>query len=181
MSDPWSEAIAEAYASAPADETILDTLELRHAALVDEEDNPAPIRVVRDTRDWTLKLEEGAPLNAGAEVAFARVMFDVDLPDSSDGVPVARLSIATVNRQVIAAMELIVTVRAPIEVTYRAYLAPAAGDPAPEPSWVIGGLQLRGARVDEQRMTGDLTFDVLGNRAFPRWIYTRREFPGLAR
>lgn len=181
MSEPWSEAMAEAYASAPADVVILDTLELRHPALVDEEENPDPIRVVRDLRAWDLKLETGAPLNAGETVAFRAALFDMDPPESTEAAPSARVSIDAVDRKIIAALEQIMVVRAPIEVTYRAFIAPAAGDPAPEPGWVIEGLKARSVDADTRRMTAQLTFDLLGNKAFPGRIYTRREFPGLFR
>ena len=43
-----SEAIKEAYASAPSQQIILHTLELRHPAFVDEAGQPVAIRVVRD-------------------------------------------------------------------------------------------------------------------------------------
>lgn len=181
MSDPWTAAIAEALASAPADVTTLDTLEIRHPALVDEEENPDPIRVVLDNRDWQLKLEAGAVLQPGETVTFYKSVWDIDLPDSSDGVPSARLSVDAVNRKVIAALEQIVTIRAAIEVTYRTYIAPAPGDPAPEPGWVVDGLKGRNVEATTQRMTAQLTFDLLGNRAFPRPIYTRADFPGLFR
>ncbi len=46
-----SEAIKEAYASAPSEQIILHTLELRHPAFVDEAGQPVAIRVVRDTSD----------------------------------------------------------------------------------------------------------------------------------
>lgn len=181
VSEPWSQAVAEAYASAPADVTIIDTLELRHPALVDAEENPDPIRVVRDLRAWDFKLEAGAPLNGGETVTFRKALFDMDLPESTEAAPSARLSMDAVDRDAIAALERIMVIRAPIEVTYRAYVAPAEGDPAPEPGWVIDGLKLRTAEADLRRMSGQLTFDLLGNRAFPSRIYTRREFPGLFR
>ena len=181
MTDPWDAALAEAYASAPADVIILDTLELRHPALVDADENPSPIRIVRDHRNWDLQLEAGAPLNGGQLVTFVKLGFDVDLPDSTEAAPAARLSLNAVNREVIEAAEQIVTIRAPVDVTYRAYIAPPEGDPAPEPSWVIDGLKLRVAEADLMRMSGLLTFDQLANRAFPALVYRRKEFPGLAR
>jgi hypothetical protein len=181
MTDPWSAALAEAYAAAPQDVDVLDTLELRHPALVDALGAPSPIRLVRDHRDWQLQLEAGAPLDGGEVVTFVKLGFDIDLPDSTEAAPAARLSLSAVNRDVIAAAEQIITVRAPVEVTYRAYIAPAEGAPPPEPSWVVDGLKLRVAEADLQRMSGLLTFDLLANRAFPALTYRRQEFPGLAR
>lgn len=173
------EAVAEAYAAAPADVVVLETLELRHPALVDENDQPSPIRVVCDFQDRTFKLEEHAPLSAGETVVFRGVMIEVDRPDAGPGGPQARVSIQTVDREVIAALEEIVTIRAALEVTYRAYIAVPEGDPPPEPGEVIEGLKARAARADQRRMSAVLTFDTLSNRAFPGLVYTRERFPGL--
>ena len=43
-----SQALREAYASAPSDVVILHTLELRHPAFVDDDGQSIAIRVVRD-------------------------------------------------------------------------------------------------------------------------------------
>ena len=40
-----SEALREAYASAPSDVVILHTLELRHPSFIDDDDQPMAIRV----------------------------------------------------------------------------------------------------------------------------------------
>jgi len=181
MTELMAQALQEAYAVAPADVDVLDTIEFRHPALVDESENPDPLRLVRDHRNWELELEAGAPLHGGQTVTFARLGFDVDLPDSTEAVPSARLWLSAVSRKAIEAAERIIAVRAPIEVTYRAYLVPAEGDPVPEPSWVVDGLKLRNATADLQRMSGLLTFDLLGHRAFPFLKYTRKYFPGLGR
>ncbi len=52
-----SEAIKEAYASAPSEQIILHTLELRHPAFVGETGQLVAIRVVRDTGDLWARLE----------------------------------------------------------------------------------------------------------------------------
>ena len=49
------DALKEAYASAPASEVILHTLELRHPSFTQ------PIRVVRDHAEFTCFLEADAP------------------------------------------------------------------------------------------------------------------------
>ena len=43
-----SQALKEAYASAPSEVILLHTLELRHPSFVDDNGNPTAIRVVRD-------------------------------------------------------------------------------------------------------------------------------------
>ncbi|MGN2393239.1 DUF1833 family protein, partial [Pelomicrobium sp. G1] len=60
MPDPaLTAAIREAYASAPANEIVYHTLELRHPSFTQ------PLRVVRDWDTLTARLEESAPVDAG--------------------------------------------------------------------------------------------------------------------
>ena len=75
-----SEAIKEAYASAPSEQIILHTLELRHPAFVNDAGEPVAIRVVRDTSDLWARLESQAPLQAGEHVQFVAMGFELDLP-----------------------------------------------------------------------------------------------------
>ena len=70
-----SEAIKEAYASAPSEQIILHTLELRHPAFVDETGQLVAIRVVRDTGDLWARLESQAPLQAGERVRLTEAPF----------------------------------------------------------------------------------------------------------
>ena len=72
-----SEAIKEAYASAPSEQIILHTLELRHPAFVDETGQLVAIRVVRDTGDLWARLESQAPLQAGERVQFVAMGFEL--------------------------------------------------------------------------------------------------------
>ena len=65
-----SEALKEAYASAPSETVLLHTLELRHPAFVDDNGNPTAIRIVRDNKNYICRLEDTAPLNPGEEVEF---------------------------------------------------------------------------------------------------------------
>ena len=71
-----SEAIKEAYASAPADVVIYHTLEINHPAFSE------PIYVVRDYQDLNANLEDGTP------VTFLRLAFNLVKPEvSATGVP----------------------------------------------------------------------------------------------
>ena len=71
-----SEALREAYASAPSDVVILHTLELRHPSFIDDNGLPMAIRVVRDNQNLTARMEGTAPLNAGEMVEFIAMGFD---------------------------------------------------------------------------------------------------------
>jgi hypothetical protein len=65
MPDPTiSDALAEAYASAPSDQVIYHTLEIWHPAFT------LPIRIVRDYVALDARIEAGAVRDAGAMVTF---------------------------------------------------------------------------------------------------------------
>lgn len=180
MADPWTQALAEAYATADVTKVILDTIEIRHPALLSGE-APAPLRLVRAMRAFNLRLEVGAPLNSNQVVAFRPLLFDLDLPESSESAPTAALRLDAVDQSIVTALETIMPVRADLAVTYRAYLEPASGDPAPSPQLVIDGLKATRVKITPLRCTAQLSFDQMQSRAFPSGVYTRRDFPGLAR
>ena len=80
-------AIEEAYASAPQDIIILETLEVNHESF-DE-----PIRIVRwpvtadNLTKFTLRLEETAPVNAGELVEFIGAPFELVRPEKDSNNP----------------------------------------------------------------------------------------------
>ena len=81
------EAVKEAYASAPVDIVVLDTLEIWHRTFT------APVRVVRwpmeswKPTEFNLLLEANAPRNPGATVTFLGVPFEITLPEKSQDTP----------------------------------------------------------------------------------------------
>jgi hypothetical protein len=97
-----SEAIKEAYASAPSEQIILHTLELRHPAFVDDAGETVAIRVVRDTGDLWARLESQAPLQAGERVQFVAMGFELDLPPV-DTMPVPEITVTldNVSREIV--------------------------------------------------------------------------------
>lgn len=169
----WSQALKEAYASAPTDVIILPTLELRHALW------PAPARVVRDRLDLDALLEAGAPQNAGAVVAFSACAFEAEPPGSSDKPPEINIRIDNVSRELSALVDAAMGQRSPIEITYRIFLAGDAETYGPH--YVLYGLTLRRVAVTATSVTGTATFGDYINRAFPRALYTAAQFPGLVR
>lgn len=97
-----SEALKEAYASAPSEVVLLHTLELRHPAFVDDKGNPTAIRIVRDNKNYTCRLEDTAPLNPGEDVEFQALAFDLELPPvEAIPVPEITLSIDNVSTEII--------------------------------------------------------------------------------
>ena len=81
ISDPFTEAIKEAYASNEEGKVILSTIEIYPDSL------STPARLVLGYRDFTATLESTAPVDPSTEVTFQKCMFKVSLPDSQDSLP----------------------------------------------------------------------------------------------
>ena len=101
-----SQAIKEAYASAPSEVVILHTLELRHPSFRDEEEQLTAVRVVRDYQDLTARLEETAPLNPGERVTFIAMGFKLELPPINTApVPEITITLDNVTREIVKHLE----------------------------------------------------------------------------
>jgi hypothetical protein len=159
-----SEAIKEAYASAPSDQVILHTLELRHPAFVDDAGQTVAIRVVRDTGDLWARLESQAPLQANERVQFVAMGFELDLPP--------------VDREIVRHLDAAAESQSVIEVTYRPYLSTDLEGPQMDPPI---HLVLTEVEADIFRVTGRARMLDVGNKAFPGISYTAKTFPGLTR
>ncbi len=174
MPDPsLSQALQEAYASAPSNDVIYHTLEIRHPAFT------TPIRVVRDNQDITARLEAAAPENGGELVTFVGFAFDLVRPEvTSTGIPQCAIEIDNVSREILANIELAVTdTDNPIEVTYREYLASDLNTgPENDPPMTLTITQIT---ADVFRVRAVASFADIGNRRFPREEYTAERFPGL--
>ena len=207
MPDPsLSAAIREAYASAPADVVVLHTLEIWHPAFV-EDGVAKPIRVVRnfeDTATWlslggaevqavldgldaearrkvglVARLEAGAPRDAGLLVPFVALGFELELPPV-DTIPVPEIVVTldNVGREIAKHLDAAAVSQERIEVTYRPYLSTDIEGPQMDPPMTM---TLSEVEVDVFRVTGRARVLNIGNRAFPREIYTIRKYPGLRR
>lgn len=183
MADPWSDAIAEAYASAPLDDVPLPTLELRHPSLAE------PIRVVADVGSvlgededgqpifgHMLRLEDDAPADPGKVVRFIACGFDFALPDQHEGqLPTVSVGIDNVAYLITPQLDALIGVKASLQVTYREYLA---SDPN-TPQFLLAGLSMKSVRSNLTRLTGSASFADLINRSFPSQVYRAADYPGL--
>jgi hypothetical protein len=207
MPDPaLSEAIREAYASAPADTVILHTLEIWHPSFV-ENGAPKPIRVVRnyeDTATWltlggadvqavldgldddarrkvglVARLETGAARQGGELVPFVALGFELELPPV-DTVPVPEIVVTldNVGREITRHLDAAAVSQERIEVTYRPYLSTDIEGPQMDPPLTM---TLSEVEVDVFRVTGRARVLDIGNKAFPSDIYTIKNYPGLRR
>lgn len=166
-----SQALAEAYASAPSAEVILHTLELRHPSFTQ------PLRVVNDHATLTATLEADAPLDAGQPVEFAAFAFRFRLPDvQSAGMPELEIEIDNVSAEVVAYMDQAANSTELIEATYRPYLASDTRAPSMDPPL---HLVLHDVEADVFAIRGRASFGDYGNRQFPGQSYDGQKFPGL--
>lgn len=176
MSTMIEQALEEAYASAPQDLIVLDTIEVHHRTF------DVPIRVVRypvtgPTPDiFKLKLEPTAPLNPNEYVEFIGAPFDLKPPDQSvDSIGTFEIRIDGLDDQVDQYMENAAIDGGVLTAIYRTFIV-GMEDQGPSSVWV--GLELENPRIE------GMTFII--NAAVLRWairpygrIYTAMEYPGL--
>lgn len=175
----YEEALKEAYAANPTNDVVLDTIEIRHPAFVDDAGNPTAIRVVRGYDDITATLELDAPLNAGQAVTFIAAAFNFTLPGFKEGqIPQLQLTLDNVSREVTAHLEQAIGQAAPIEVTYRPFLYSDLSAPQMDPPI---NMLLTTVTVDVFQVTGTATLNDVHNWGFPGRSYDLTSFPGLLR
>lgn len=166
------DALKEAYASAPAEEVMLHTLEIRHSSFTN------PIRVVRDHKDFNAHLESDAPVNPGEEVTFIAMAFDFTMPDVTKATsPEIEISLDNVSGEIVAYLDAAAQTPDLIEVTYRPYLASDPSGPQMNPPLT---LVIRSVSADIFRIRARAGFADLANRKFPNEVYNTERFPGLA-
>lgn len=167
-----SDALQEAYASAPSSEVILHTLEIRHPSFTQ------PIRVVRDHHDFTAFLESDAPEDPSCEVTFVALAFDFTLPEvSKANTPEIDISLDNVSGEIIAYLDAAAQTAELIEVTYRPYLASDPSGPQMNPPMT---LVIRSVTADVFRVRARAGYADLSNRKFPNEVYDAERFPGLS-
>lgn len=166
-----SQAIKEAYASAPDSSVAYHTLEIYHPSFT------TPIRVVRDFVDLSAKLESTAPRNPSTYVTFVGYPFDIVPPEvSTTGVPTLQITIDNVSRDIMAGLESAVTTSTPITVIYRMFLSSDLTAPQNNPPMTLTIISLS---ADVFRVTATATFGDLVNKRFPSVLYNVETFPGL--
>lgn len=173
MPDPaLSAAIKEAYASAPSDVVIVDTLEIRHPAFT------VPIRVTTQYAPISARLEGSAPLNAGSVVEFQPFAFDFVLPEVVDtGIPELQITIDNVSKEILQHIELAMPQPEKLEVTYRAFLSnDLLGGPQNDPPL---HMTISSIEADAMAVRAKATIADFMNKKFPGENYTDTKFPGL--
>lgn len=181
----WSVALAEAYASAPADDYVVSTLELIHPAFVDGSNNPDSVRVALDNQDWDLTYEAGAPLFAGQTKTFSALAMQVTLPEQSESsLGTLTLALDNVPRTIWPKLQAAARVKASAVVIYREWVATrnlttGVYTPSLAPDMIIDQLTMKIVTATLLRLEGSAAFVDLLNQNFPRRKFTRDDFPGL--
>lgn len=160
-----SEALKEAYASAPSNVVIYHTLEINHPAFI------SPIYVVRDFQDLNANLEDGTP------VTFLRFAFNLVKPEvSATGVPQCTVEIDNVSRDILANVQLAMGSTSLITMTYREYISTDLSGPQNDPPMTM---VLSNIQADVFKVRATASFGDLNNKRFPNEEYTAERFPGL--
>lgn len=194
MSDPWSDALQEAYAYASGSEDIiLSTIELMHPTFVDPEDTPVPIRMVNQEGDlliegdeedpesfdvygFNMGIEEGATYNAGETVTFVSVGFELGHPAQEEGkLGSFTISFDNITKKISKQLDNALTVRAPITMIYREYLH----SDLTTPQLVVALLNIRSVSSTVFRVEAVASFTDLVNKRVPNIVYRPKDFPGL--
>lgn len=180
--DPFTDAIREAYASAPVEQTVLSTIELWHPSF------DVPIRVVHDEglllasdpeEIWgrIFTLEDGAPRNGGEAVTFLAAAFEAQQPAAEENQPPEMvIRINNVDELLMEALDKAVETAAPIEAIYREYFA----DQPETVQFLLTDLSIKRVVATMLRIEGTAGFTDLFNRGFPDAVYTPQEHPSLA-
>lgn len=170
--DTLSQAIKEAYASAPANVVIYHTMELWHPAFT------TPIRVVRDYVDLTATLESTAPRNASESVTFIAFNFDFTKPEvSAAGIPQITITMDNVDRSIVANIEAALGSTELVSVIYREFISTDLSSPQNNPPL---SMTIMSVTADVFKVTAVAGFPNLMNKRFPTTEYSTEVFTGLA-
>lgn len=166
MPSSYTDALKEAFASAPTNIIIYETLEIRHSSLPGD-----TIYLVKDIVSLTATLEDAS------EVTFEPAPFAMKLPSAAEnGKQDLNIKIDNVDRRVsdfvIAAAEY----EDPIYILYRPYLSTDLTTPQLNPPLT---LILKEISMDILSVSARASFFDLINKNFPSILYTRSSFPSI--
>ena len=166
----FSEAYAEAMASAGIDDAELVLLEIYHPDLA------APIYLALNDEDVTATLESTAPRSASTAVLHHAIRLGHQLPEESDeaATPQATFWIDGVSSLVAAELEVAAQSLDPVELVVRSYMSSDLTAPAVLPPL---RLELRDISVGETRVLATAAFADHGNQRFPGKVFLPSEYP----
>ncbi len=164
--DSYYDALKEAYAVAPTNAVVLETLQVTHPSLPD-----MTIWVVKNDKSLTLGLEDGTPQ------LFERANFQITKPSAGDnGIQELQLSVDNVDRRVSRFIREAKKYQTPVRVRYRPYVSTDLSTPQMA---VPLTLYLKGVSFNDFQVTARASFADLINRRFPTKMYTLEDYPSL--
>jgi len=165
MNPSLSDAIKEAFASAPTTKVVLNTLEIVQEGVQD------PVYIVQALRPVTAKDENGVTKT------FQPCGFQFSLPPSTEeGFQSLNIAIDNIGRRVSNFVETAQSQPVPVQVIYRPYLSDDLTQPQMVPPLV---LYLKNVKITALQVQGTASFMDIVNKKFPSELYTRERFPGL--
>ena len=176
--DRLSEALKEAYATAPDNDVLLETLEFSYSYDSAGVSRSESFRVVRDYKEFTGKIEPTAIHDAGQRVIFNACAFDIQLPEVSEGASKElTVTVDNVTQELGKSLDKAVALDSEILIIYRPYLLSNTETPQLNPPYVF---VLRKVTINEKSVVATASFSIeFTNRAFPNDYYTLERFPGL--
>lgn len=160
-----SEALKEAYASAPSNVVILECIQIAHVSLMEV------ISLVKNNEDLDLTLEDSSV------VTFEGAAFQLSLPAKADSaLQQLSIKIDNIDQRVSDFINDAKNFTTPVEITYRVYLSTDLTTPQNSPPLI---LYLSDVKVTQFDVTGTANFADLINKKFPSEFYTAARFPSL--
>lgn len=160
--------LARVYTSAPMDDRVLDTLEIRH-----------PNFTVQGHSYFVTNSDQAfeATLENGARAGFQVFPFTIQLPSSGeDGFQDMTISISNISRVLVEEVERAQTSPdIPIEFVFRAF----AESTLNKVGWQLPPLSASEIIVEPEVISARASMSDLVNRNFPHRLYTTQLFPML--
>lgn len=164
-----SAAMAEAYASNDVKADLLLTIEIDHITLAE------PLRFIQGTRIPHIYETVSLPVPGNPAAVFTVVDFTWQRPGVEEGgTTKARLRIDNVSQSIQTALRAAIASDKPFEVTYREYLTSDPNNPE-----IYDGLRMSTVSVTALSASGDLSYEEIEMKAFPRRTYDLATYPSL--
>lgn len=165
MDSTLSAALKEAYAVAPTNLRVFETLEIKHPSI------GSPVYIVQDFKPLVATLE------TAATVTFLPVWFNFNLPTASEsGRQDLSITIDNVDRTISDFINLAKDFATPVQIVYRPYLSNDLTQPQLDPPLT---LILQDVRINMMQVSGRATFADVINKKWPTEYYTRARFPSI--
>lgn len=169
----FSEALKEAYASAPKGEIALDTVEILHPSF------EFPIRLVRGNKNIFAKLEDDADQDGGKIVEFIAAPWDFIKPSiEEDKIPEFGFTFDNVSKEISQAISEAVVMPLPVKLIYRPYLLSAL-EYGPELNPPIE-MELADAYADNYTIKITANMEDTFFAAFMTQRYVNERFPAVS-